>query len=136
MHVRRIAYSPNTLFVVVDPIGISRLKPCLCEQLLKQPDRYAETTILLEGLVIADHHSVVLFSPMCQEGVYLSHEYGRSGDKWPVFDDALVRKSSGLETAPLRVKVRGIYHPRLKDGEKSIRQLEVIQILAVTLLAK
>jgi hypothetical protein len=105
-------------------------------QLLKQTDRYAETTILLEGQVIADHHSVVLFSPMCQGGVYLSHEYGRSGDEWPAFDDALVRKSSGLETAPLRVKVRGIYHPRLKDGERTIRQLEVIQVLAVTLLAK
>jgi hypothetical protein len=59
------------------------------------------------------------------------HDSGKKNGKWPEFDGALARKSTGLEKRQLRVKVRGIYRANVPFGSQTIRQLEVTEVLDI-----
>jgi hypothetical protein len=92
---------------------------------------YDNHEIVVEGTVVGDIHSTVLEGSECGRGMYMVHSYGRPGDKWKAFDDAVAAKSSGLDKRILYVKVRGVYHNALPDGPRNIRQLEVTEVLDV-----
>jgi len=100
-------------------------------KLIEEPTKYENHTVLIDATIVADEHSTVIQGPECGKGVYLSYSVGQSGEKWNALDIALAAKSSGLDKRTLRVKVRGIYHSKVQFYKRSIRQLEVIEVIDV-----
>jgi hypothetical protein len=96
---------------------------------VKHPKLWNGRTITVRSYVEASQHSIVLTGAACGQGIYLSHESGKSDGKWPAFDDALMRKATGLDKRPLQVLVRGVYSAHLPHGTKAIRQLDVLEVL-------
>jgi hypothetical protein len=103
--------------------------------LLKQQDFYDGKEVSVESLLVAGRHGAVLAGKTCGR-IYISHEAGQTEGKWPQFDDALVKKATGLETRPLKVNIRGIFHARVAYGKTTIRQIEVLEVLDVSFLPK
>jgi hypothetical protein len=95
------------------------------------PERYENKPVVVESTVVAGGHATVLEGPECGKGIYLSHEYGRPGERWRSLDAAIAAKGSGLDRRVLHVRVRGIYHSALPFRKGTIRQLEVIEVLEV-----
>lgn len=99
---------------------------------VQHPKRWEGQTISVTSFVAASQHDMVLTGAECGKGIYMSHESGKQNGKWPEFDDALVRKATGLDNRPLKVTVRGIYHSHVPHGTTTIRQLEVLDVLDVS----
>jgi hypothetical protein len=99
--------------------------------LVQNATQYENRSVLVESTVLADEHASVLEGPGCGKGIYLSYAAGRSGGKWKTLDDALAAKSSGLDKRVLHVEIRGVYHSALQAYKRSIRQLEVTEVLDV-----
>jgi hypothetical protein len=119
LHVRQSAVSAITVRTV-------------CE-VVRHPDLYEGKVVYVESFVLASQHGVVLVGDQCKNGIYLSHEAGKTGGKWPEFDQALARKSTGLDTRPLWVKVKGVYRSKYHTAKRLIRQLEVLEVLDVSI---
>lgn len=107
----------------------------VCE-IVQHRQKYEGKEVTVESVLVASRHGAVLAGKPCGEGIYISHQAGRTGGKWPAFDNALVKASTGLETAPLHVRVRGVYHDRVPDGKRTIRQIELNEILEVEFMPK
>jgi hypothetical protein len=99
---------------------------------VQHPELWDGHTVTIMSSVVASRHGVVLTGAECGKGVYISHESGKQNGKWPDFDEAIVRKATGLDDRPLRVTVRGIYHSHVSYGTTTIRQLEVLDVLDVS----
>lgn len=90
--------------------------------------------VTIESTVMVGDHATLLQGKECGKGIYMVHEWGKSGQKWKVLDDALAGQSGGLDQRILRVKVAGLYHdavPRAEGGP--VRKLEVTEVLEVEL---
>jgi hypothetical protein len=101
-------------------------------QIVEHPGRFDGKTVTVEAIIAAGFHSTVLQGDPCGRGIYMIHDAGHTSDKWADFDRALARKSTGLDKRPLLVKVRGIYRASVPFGSKKIRQLEVTEVLQIT----
>ena len=122
------------------PVQETSRKPVVhsvCE-ILKNPGKYDQREVTIESFLRASSHAVVINEQACNRGVgiYVSHDAGRSDGNWPAFDSALAMKAGGLETAPLRVKVRGVFRDRVRHGKTTIHQLELTEILDVAFQSK
>jgi len=104
----------------------------VCE-VVRHPNLYEGKVVYIESFVLASQHGVVLVGDQCKNGIYMSHDSGKTGGKWPEFDQALARKSTGLETRQLWVKVKGVYRANVAHGKTTIRQLEVLEVLDVSI---
>ena len=128
------------LLVNSQPDQETSLKPVVhsvCD-ILENPGNYDHKEITVESFLTASKHAAVINEETCHKGIgiYVSHETGRSDGNWPAFDSALVKKASGLETAPLRVRVRGVFRNRVRHGKTTIYQLELTEILEVAFQSK
>ena len=103
----------------------------VCEIISNAKD-YDGRSVVIEATVIADMHGTVLEGSECHKGIYLAFASGHPGEKWKALEDAVAAKGSGLDKRVLRVKVRGIYHHALLDGNRHIRQLEATEVLFVS----
>ena len=134
----------HTMFLMVlllgkpsnaQPLPVASVVHSVCD-IVEGRDKYDGKEVTVESFLIASRHGAVLAGKPCGKGMYISHEADRKDGKWPAFDDALVKAATGLETAPLRVRVKGVYHNRVSDGKRTIRQIDLNEILAVDFLPK
>ena len=102
----------------------------VCE-VIQNPKEYEGQTVLIESTVVASEHATVLEGKQCGKAISLSYSVGHSGTKWKALDDAIAAKSSVLDKRVLRIKVRGVYHDAVQIYKRSIRQLEVTEVLDV-----
>lgn len=102
-------------------------------QVVEHPEVYDGKMITVEAFVVAGLHETVLQGEGCGRGIFMVHAAGNKKGKWPDFDSALARKSSGLDKSPLRVKVTGLYHAHVPFRSQTIRQLEVSEVLDITI---
>lgn len=107
----------------------------VCE-LLETAKAHDQKEVIVESLLIGSRHGAVLAGEECHKGIYITHEAGKKDGNWPAFDKALIQKQAGLEAAPLRVTVRGIYRDRVRNGTRTIRQIELKEVLEVTFLSR
>lgn len=127
-----------TTLTMPSMISDAPLKPVahsVCD-VLKASKAYDQKEVVVEAPLVGSGHGAVLVGEECHKGIYVTHEAGRKDGNWPAFDKALIQKQTGLETAPLRVKVRGIYRDRVRNGKRTIRQIELNEILEVKFLPK
>ena len=68
----------------------------VCE-IVQHRQKYDGKEVTVESVLVASRHGAVLAGKPCGEGIYISHEAGRTDGKWPAFDDALVKASTGLK---------------------------------------
>ena len=102
----------------------------VCE-VLSSPNDHDGKVIIISATVIGDRHSVVLKDEDCEGGIFMIHKWGQEGAVWKALDSALTRKSTGLDKRTLRVRVSGVFHSAVSDGDRRIRQLEVTDVLEV-----
>lgn len=103
--------------------------------IVRNPDAYDGQTVTVEAFVAAGLHATVLKGDRCGKGIYMVNETGRTSGLWPEFDNKLARKATGLDKKPLLVKVRGVYHARVRLGPRTVRQLKVLDVLGVDVRA-
>jgi hypothetical protein len=120
---------------IAEPLPIASSVHSVCD-IVEHRQKYEGKEVTVESVLVASRHGAVLAGKPCGEGIYISHEAGRMDGKWPAFDNALVKVASGLETAPLRVRVKGVYRSRVPDGKRTIRQIELNEIMEVEFLPK
>ncbi len=92
---------------------------------------YDGKLLSIAGSVLGDRHSVLLDGGNCHGGIFLIHRWGQEGAIWKAFDGALARKRSGLDNRELRIKVIGVFHSSVADGDRLINQFEVLDVLDV-----
>lgn len=122
--------------VPVPQVSPSKLVTHSVCDVLDDRQTYNNKEVQVEALLVASQHGAVLQGKTCGEGIYISHEAGRKDGNWPAFDEAIVKKASGLETAPLHVELRGLFRNRVPYGKSTIRQIEVHEVLSVMFLPK
>jgi hypothetical protein len=123
------------LFIYAGSLGRAQQQEVTTQSvcdIVKHPKLWNGRTTTVESYVEARKHSIVLTGAACGKGINLSHEWGKSDGKWPSFDEALMRKATGLDKRPFQVSVRGVYHAHVPHGTKAIRQLEVLEVLELS----
>jgi len=99
--------------------------------IVASPGVFDGKTVSVSASVSGDRHSVILEGSPCHQGIFLVHKWGQDGTLWKALDDALVRKRTGLDKRTLRVKVVGVFHGSVPDGDRLVKQIEVTNVLEV-----
>jgi hypothetical protein len=130
---RAVICVTSALFILssqAGPVPENDLPHSVCDVIQKAKE-YDGQLVLIESTVVASEHATVLEGQLCGKAISLSYSVGHSGAKWKALDDAIAAKSSVLDKRVLRIKVRGVYHDAVQIYKRSIRQLEVTEVLDV-----
>ena len=125
----------SALFALFSQAGVVPEKNhahSVCE-VIQNPKEYDGQAVLIESTVVASEHATVLEGQECGKAISLSYSVGHTGAKWKALDEAIAAKSSVLDKRVLRIRVRGVYHNKVQIYKRSIRQLEVTEVLDVDL---
>ncbi len=115
--------------------SLKKLPPPLsvCE-VLEQSSSLDGKEITVEGLVFASDHGVALIGSSCNMGFALSYRLNRSNKASRRFELAVRDQLLGLHSSSIHAEVRGVYHDALPFGDRTIRQLEIVEYVSVPFL--